>query len=153
MRNINAAASMATLPHSGGHPGQLILFGPLCRAVIQQKVNLSPRESPRTITTSCQWVLLWLWYTLLPGQHMGSDWHINSPSTSISSCSLQNECHITTSQRLIINGLSAGGILPTEALEVTSCKAGSTRTTLPEDWMGIKPYMLTAPLPSPLLLF
>lgn len=54
MRNINAAASMATLPHSGGHPGQLILFGPLCRAVIQQKVNLSPRESPRTITTSCQ---------------------------------------------------------------------------------------------------
>lgn len=153
MRNINAAASIATLPHSGGHPGQLILFGPLCRAVIQQKVNLSPRESPRTITTSCQWVLLWLWCTLLPGQHMGSDWHINSPSTSISSCSLQNECHITTSQRLIINGLSAGGILPTEALEVTSCKAGSTRTTLPEDWMGIKPYMLTAPLPSPLLLF
>lgn len=37
----------------GGHPGRLILFGPICRAVTQQKVYLSPGESPRTITTSC----------------------------------------------------------------------------------------------------
>lgn len=103
--------------HSGGHPGRLILFGPICRAVTQQKVYLSPRESPRTITTSCLWALLWLRCTHLPGPRTGSDWHINSSSTPLSSCCVQNECHITASERLyrlISNGSSASGILPAD---------------------------------------
>lgn len=93
---------------------------------------LSPGESPRTITTSCLWALLWLRCTHLPGQHTGSDWHINSSSAPLSSCCVQNECHITASERLcrlISNGSSASGILPADVLGAMPCEASGAPAT------------------------
>lgn len=73
---------------------------------------LSPGESPRTITTSCLWALLWFRCSHLPVQSRGSDWHINSSSTPLSPCCVQTECHIVALERLICNGSSANGIPP-----------------------------------------
>lgn len=143
--------------HSGGHPGRLILFGPICRAVTQQKVYLSPGESPRTITTSCLWALLWLRCTHLPGQSTGSDWHINSSSTPLSSCCVQNECNITALERLyrlISNGSSANGILPADVFwggGVRPVKLAVHRKT--SVLWGFQTHPLTPPLPSPLVFF
>lgn len=74
---------------------------------------------------------------------------------------MQNECHITASERLyrlINNGSSASGILPADVFflvggEGTLCEVSSAPAAESKHAVGISNISLTPPLPSPLYFF